>query len=180
MIDSLRSTKLTLMCVGVTWLSAAPTANGADRTSIQFDVRDERSELMPCRVHLRDHNRQPIRAEGMPFWNDHFVCGGFVTVNVPPGDYAWDIERGPEYTRRSGNSTVKTGNQARVSVALKRIANLRSEGWASGDLHVHRSVSEIKRLMLAEDLHFAPVIGWWNTPAPNAKAGRGDRISLRW
>ena len=63
---------------------------------------------------------------------------------------------------------VKVGEPVTVDVTLARIANLRSEGWYSGDMHVHRPVNEIERLMMAEDLDFAPVIGWWNTPAKNA------------
>ena len=111
-----------------------------------------------------------VNPTGYPFWTDHFVCPGQATIPVAPDEYEWEIERGPEYRRSSGRVKVKAGETAEVKVTLTPIASLRDEGWCSGDLHVHRPVSEIEQLMSAEDLDFAPVIGWWNSPAPNAVA----------
>jgi hypothetical protein len=39
---------------------------------------------------------------------------------------------------------------------------MKKEGWWSGDLHVHRDPQDMPLLMLAQDLHVAPVITWWN------------------
>ena len=58
---------------------------------------------------------------------------------------------------------VDEGKNRNVDVTLMRIANLRKEGWFCGDLHVHRAPSDMKLLMQAEDLDFAPVITWWNS-----------------
>ncbi|MCA9147583.1 MAG: hypothetical protein KDB05_32650, partial [Planctomycetales bacterium] len=76
--------------------------------------------------------------------------------------------RGPEYQRLIGTVDVESGTSPSIKKQIDRITSLRDEGWFSGDLHVHRPVAEIESLMLAEDLDFAPVIGWWNTPAPDA------------
>jgi hypothetical protein len=81
---------------------------------------------------------------------------------LAPGKYDYAIERGPEYQRQTGQITITAGEDAKLNVTLDRIANLRADGWYSGDLHVHRPVEEIELLMQAEDLDFAPVITWWN------------------
>ena len=67
---------------------------------------------------------------------------------------------------------------ANANVTLSRIALLRDEGWYSGDLHIHRPVSDIELLMSAEDLHFAPVIEWWNKPSPNSTAIQQTEIQF--
>src|SRR5262249_42167561 len=57
-----------------------------------------------------------------------------------------------------------------LHVQLGRIADLQKLGWYSGDLHIHRPLSDIELLMRAEDLHIGPVITWWN--ARNAWASQ--------
>lgn len=136
--------------------------------TIQINVSDASGQPVACRVHLTNDQGQPQKADGQPFWHDHFVCSGRVATDLPAGSYTWQIERGPEWTRASGRFDVMDGQPATVDLTLARIASLRAEGWYSGDMHVHRPVNEIERLMMAEDLDFAPVIGWWNTPAKNA------------
>ncbi|MHC4177444.1 MAG: CehA/McbA family metallohydrolase, partial [Planctomycetota bacterium] len=67
-----------------------------------------------------------------------------------------------EYERYSGTFELAASQDKSISVRLKRIADLATRGWYSGDLHVHRPVEDMKLLMRAEDLHVAPVITWWN------------------
>ncbi len=140
----------------------------ADHGRIEFNVRDEQASTLPCRIHLTDAQGQPVPVNDYPYWNDHFVCDGRATVTAAAGTYTWEIERGPEYLKASGKVEVETEKPGSVAVRLQRIADLSQDGWISGDLHVHRPVEQIEALMLAEDLRFAPVIGWWNTPAPDA------------
>ncbi|MEM8735548.1 MAG: CehA/McbA family metallohydrolase [Planctomycetota bacterium] len=151
-------------------LILAQPVSQAETGKIQFHVRDEAGQFLPCRIHLHDPNGNAVRAFGQPFWNDHFACSGAVAADTPPGKCKWIVERGPEYRSASGSVSVVEDETSEVNIVLERITSLRDEGWYSGDLHVHRPVEQIKSLMLAEDLHFAPVIGWWNTPAPNAIA----------
>ncbi len=129
---------------------------------LRFEITDVRGHALPCRVHLVDERGTPQRVEAYPYWNDHFVCLGESTLNLAPGDYGYTIERGPEYESAAGNVKLLPGGDATVTITLRRIADLRQRGWHSGDLHVHRPVSQIETLMRAEDLGFAPVITWWN------------------
>jgi hypothetical protein len=124
---------------------------------------------LPCRIHLKDAAGKPQRASGLPFWNDHFVCRGTAQLALPPGKYTYEVERGPEYERHSGSITLMAGATTKLHVELRRLTNLSTEGWWSGELHVHRRVEDVELLMQAEDLHVAPVITWWNNQNAWAK-----------
>ena len=117
---------------------------------------------VPCRIHLKDAAGEPKQAASLPFWRDHFVCPGTVTLQLLSGLYTFEIERGPEYLSHAGSFQIVLGKVKKLQIALDRITDLKVEGWWSGDLHLHRSVRDVQLLMRAEDLHIAPVITWWN------------------
>lgn len=140
-------------------------------STVKFVVAEKQTgQPIPCRIHLLDRAGKAQRAEHLPFWRDHFVCPGSAQLQLAPGDYTYEVERGPEYAAARGVVSITKGNRAEVSVSLERLANLASEGWWSGELHVHRPLSEIELLMQAEDLHIAPVITWWH----NRRASRSE------
>jgi hypothetical protein len=124
----------------------------------------------PCRIYLTGPDGKPVKPPGLPFWKDHFTCPGTVRLDLPPGEYAYEIERGPEFGRDSGTFTLEGPAESggarpagrTISIALPRIADLRAEGWWSGDLHIHRAPEEIALHLEAEDLAIGPVITWWN------------------
>ena len=140
--------------------SAAVTNIKAD-VVLEFVARDEANQISPCRLHLRDPSGKPVKAPGLPFWHDHFVCTGKVSLTLPPGDYVYEIERGPEY-RSISNSITLADKPLSVTNQLRRITDLSREGWWSGETHVHRNSEYVPLLMQAEDVHFAHVITWWN------------------
>src|SRR5262249_47711928 len=107
-------------------------------TELQVEVTDASSHALPCRIHLTDAAGKAQQAPGQPFWRDHFVCDGRVSLKLSPGRYRYEIERGPEWQRLSGTVELKAGRDHTLAVQLQRIADLAAEGWFSGDLHVHR------------------------------------------
>ena len=116
---------------------------------------------MPARIHLRNQTGEAQRPPGFPSFHDHFAFPGRASLDLPPGRYTYEVERGPEFTRASG-SFIASGNAATIQVRLKRIADMARQGWFSGDLHVHRKFEDIDAIMLAEDLRIAPVATWGN------------------
>ena len=150
--------------LAISWSNSTCYADGTGRLTFQVD--DNQREPLPCRIHLVDDNGKPQRAQGLPFWHDHFVCQGRVDLDLPPGKFKYTVERGPEYESLSGMVRVEAGRESTQAVTLNRIANLRAQGWYSADLHVHRAVADVEKLMLAEDLDYAPVITWWNQRNP--------------
>ena len=117
---------------------------------------------MPARIHLKDAAGKIHKPAQFPFWSDHFVCPGEARVDLGPGRWTMEIERGPEFSAHRSDFTVIAGTPTNVNVTLERIANLAEEGWWSGELHVHRPVRDAELLMRAEDLHVAQFITWWN------------------
>src|SRR6516162_1849280 len=61
---------------------------------------------VPCRVHLKDAKGKGLKADGLPFWNDHFVCRGEVALDLSPRNYTVEIERGPEYSLYADSFTL--------------------------------------------------------------------------
>jgi hypothetical protein len=156
--------KLALVVCAIACLSAAFGAAQPSAVMVTFHFLEAGLEHpVACRVHLKDAAGKAIRAPDLPFWKDHFVCAGEVTLPLVPGSYSYEVERGPEYRVTAGTLIVKTGPAQTVTNHLQRFVDLAKEGWWSGELHVHRPLAEIELLMRSEDLHIAPVITWWNT-----------------
>jgi hypothetical protein len=143
------------------FLLAIPVVAVAKPVEVEIAILDRATnQPIPCRVHLKDAAGKPVKAPGLPFWFDHFVCHGSVQLLLEPGKYTIEVERGPEYSRIT--DTIEFQNKRRLTYELRRQVAMAKEGWWSGELHVHRPVEDIELLMRAEDLHVAPVITWWN------------------
>jgi hypothetical protein len=135
----------------------------AESSQVEITVLSEATgKPVPSRIHIRDAAGKPQRASGLPFWHDHFVCRGHARLELAPGKYTYEVERGPEHEPRTGSFTLTCGAEKKLTVQLRRLIDLPAEGWWPGDLHVHRPVEDAELLMQAEDLHVAPIITWWN------------------
>ena len=145
---------------GAALLALALVPAGRDAFRIEITVVDEATRKpLACRLHVRDAAGKPVKPAGLPFWRDHFVCAGSATLDLPAGEYSYEVEHGPEWSRASGTFTATVH---KAEVGLKRLADLKRGGWWSGDLHIHRALEEAELHASAEDLHIAPVITWWN------------------
>jgi hypothetical protein len=134
-------------------------------TKGEFEIRvvdDATGEPVAARMHLRNARGRPIQPRNLPAWHDHFVFPGQVVLELSPGEYRYELERGPEYRLVAGHFTIQRRATDNTLVRLPRIAHMAAEGWWSGDLHIHRRAADLPLLMLAEDLHVAPNIAWWN------------------
>ncbi len=157
----------------------------ADTGQLRLGVVDRQTgQPIACRMHLRNAAGRPRKPRNLPFWEDHFVFPGEVTLTLPLGEYFFELERGPEYVQRSGRFTINRFADDSKEVDMRRFVDMSSHGWWSGDLDVRRPVREIELLMTADDLHVAPVVTWWNhkndwrgKPAPEDLLVRfdGDR-----
>ena len=147
---------------------------------LEIRVSDsETGELIPVRMHLKDSRGKPVRPRRLVYWHDHFVFPGKVVLELRPGTYTFEMERGPEYKIRSGHFTIRRGDADNKQVTMERFADLKKEGWWSGDLHIHRHIRDIQLLMQAEDLHVGPVITWWNDKNAWASAKPPDPLLVQ-
>ena len=115
-----------------------------------------------ARMHLRDKRNRPVRPKGMLAWHDHFLVERTARLELRPGAYHFEIERGPEYRVRHGHFTIEPGAEETHTVELERFVDLAREGWYSGDLHIHRKPEQMASLVRAEDVRVAPVVTWSN------------------
>lgn len=151
--------RLAILILTVVPLSARAASTG----ELELRVVDADSrEPVAVRMHLKDQRGRPVKVRDVPFWKDHFVFDGQIVLELRPGLYTFELERGPEYRVRTGNFMIKRGDTDTKEVEMQRFTHLAKEGWWSGDLHIHRDPQDIELLMRAEDLHIGPVITWWN------------------
>lgn len=100
-------------------------------------------------------SRQPGSSENYTELSAHpFVA------DLPPGRYTLTAERGHEYL--PAVQVVTVGREPlEVRLQIERWIDMASQGWYSGDTHVHRSLDELPLALLAEDLNIAFPITYW-------------------
>lgn len=79
-----------------------------------------------------------------------------------PGKYTLTVERGKEYLTATEQVEV-ADKPVSVTIKLKRWINMAERGWYSGDTHVHRAISELSNVALAEDLNMIYPMSQWVT-----------------
>lgn len=103
-----------------------------------------------------------INAESIESHTCVLSSGG--TYHVEPGTYRLTAERGKEYRPTEIEIEVATGGSEQV-VPLHRWINLAERGWYSGETHLHRTIDELRTVILAEDLNVAFPLSYWETRA---------------
>jgi hypothetical protein len=169
----MRLLRLFLLChlTPLLWPSFAYAADG----KLLLTVVDAKTQKpVACRMHLVGPGARPKRIEGAPFWNDHFVFPGTITLNLATGHYTFELERGPEYFNVTGNFIIERSADDTKRVELRRVVDMAKEGWWSGDLYLRRDVRDIQLIMSADDLHVAQAVTWWNEK--NDLAGKNLKL----
>jgi hypothetical protein len=96
-----------------------------------------------------------------PYEYQYFHAQGGAELVLPVGEAQIEVIRGTEFRPIRRSVKIESGSTAELEVSLERIADLASEGWWSGDLHVHMNYAgayqmDPERLAFsaaAEDLH---------------------------
>jgi hypothetical protein len=150
------------------------------RNWVHVQVLDDATgRPVPCRVHFRSPEGIPYQPHGHPDhvarnlddWN--WDVGGDVRLGaqtyayidgtcqgwLPRGELVVDIARGFEYAPLRQTVHIEPG-QDRLTVRLRRIANMAAQGWWSGDCHVHfLSTTGAQLEQLGEDLRVVNLLG---------------------
>ncbi len=88
-------------------------------------------------------------------------------VDLQPGRYQIQIERGKEYLPLS--VTIEMGEQDQAKTfRLRRWINMAERGWYSGETHVHRRIRELPNVQLAEDLNVSFPVTFWTVKSAEA------------
>ncbi|MBW2716068.1 MAG: CehA/McbA family metallohydrolase, partial [Deltaproteobacteria bacterium] len=169
------------------WVQEIP---GGRREEIRALRRKYRQPTGRLRIRIIDHTRTflvPARlsvtdAEGRGYAPDdalwhaddgfdrskrrseyqYFHTLGQAEFELPVGQYEVEVIRGTEFRPVRRKVKIKSDSRrTKIDVSIERIADLESEGWWSGDLHVHMNYGGAYRMnpaklafqASAEDLH---------------------------
>lgn len=142
-------------------------AFAASTGQLELTVVDKETGLpVACRMHLVGPKKRPFKPDKTPYWYDHFVVPGKITLKLPVGNYSFTIERGLEYLNQDGHFSIEHFADDSKRIELKRFVDMAADGWWSGDLDVRRPTRDIELLMAADDLHVAEVVSWQNEKNP--------------
>ncbi len=134
-------------------------------TTAAFTIRDKSGRVYP----------NPARrlAPDFFFHNQIYRADG-ESVHLAPGEYVFEVGRGPEYIIEKHAVQVPDGVvSTRQSFNLTRWIHPKERGWFSGDHHVHAagckhydsptegvSPADMMRHILGEDLNIGCVLSW--------------------
>ena len=157
----------------------SPIANSQQQRSISLNITDaDTRKPLAARVYLRDEAGKhyfvsPAAGQGSAVryekqnWNNKESIEYHTTVSphpvfamVPPGKYVLTVERGKSYHPWQQEFEVGDADVV-VPVLLRRWVNMAQRGWYSGDTHIHRTIDELRNIILAEDLNVVfPLTNW--------------------
>ncbi len=81
-------------------------------------------------------------------------------AELPPGSYTITVERGKEWLPL--NCEIEVAEESLdLDLPVQRWVNMAEDGWFSGETHVHRMITELPNVMLAEDLNVAFPLSYW-------------------
>lgn len=145
------------------------TAVAAKKGEVEIRVVDSKSgEPIGVRMHLKDQKQKAVKPPKSVFWHDHFVFDGSIKLELAPGNYTFELERGPEYKIRTGYFSIEDKASDVKELTMERFIDMTADGWYSGDLFLQRSAADVELLMRAEDLHIAPLIAWSGKLTPKS------------
>src|SRR5262245_26271405 len=90
---------------GGSWGLAPAPAHAAGQLELVVTDRDTGNPIA-VRMHLKNPAGKRQRGGKAPFWQDHFVFDGKITLTLPRGNYAFEMERGLEYLTRTGTFEI--------------------------------------------------------------------------
>ncbi len=92
-----------------------------------------------------------------------FYTGGNYSQDVPAGRYTVVVSKGPEYRFSVHHVEVDGGHTTNLSAQLERYIDMPSQGWMSGDVHIHLARNEASNdkllsFLSAEDVHLSNLL----------------------
>lgn len=146
--------------------------------NVQLSVLDEDKSPTTANFVIRDTMGRvyPLPSRRLApdfFFHDQVYRHDGESVFLPPGEYTFIANRGPEYLPQVQKVLVPDAAEYRVSFQLKRWSHVAKRGWFSGDHHVHAAgcahydsptegvgPEAMMRHILGEDLNVGCVLSW--------------------
>jgi hypothetical protein len=143
-----------------------------DKGKLNVRLSDERGNAIAARCYLTgadglayvpDGNLQYVTPLGGEYY--FYADSGF-ELELPTGIAALQIVVGPEFEPLSEDVTILAGATKEINLQPKRLMNMTSRGWYSGDVHIHANLisnniigpRDVFLAARAEDLNVANVL----------------------
>ena len=105
------------------------------------------------------------RLPSLPYWSDPvmYQTPSEFTIRLPAGRWRISVEHGMEYIPVT-EEFATSGGTLEKTIRLERWIDLPSEGWTSGDVHVHHPTTEkahrdyLLEYAKAEDVHLVNIL----------------------
>ena len=114
-------------------------SNSKKPTPVRISFRSKEGRYIPPYGHRSEVNDGWFQDYGADLRLRHsffaYIDGNF-QIELPTGEVYVELSKGFEYEATRQKLTIAPGQQD-LNLELSRIADLRSEGWVSGDTHVH-------------------------------------------
>ncbi|MBM4001494.1 MAG: hypothetical protein FJ297_18495 [Planctomycetes bacterium] len=173
-------------------IESAYATTAMAQTPVRLRIVDRATQRpLAARVHLRredgswhffrtaDTGGSAVRYEKQNWINagsvEYHTClsAHDAVCEVMPGNYVLTVERGKEFFPETLNLVVG-GEPLDVAVEMRPWIDMAGRGWYSGETHLHRTIDELRTIVLAEDLNVAMPLTYWVTRAGGAPA-QGDK-----
>jgi len=131
-------------------------ADGAPAAARVFVVGPDGKAVQPL-----DGLNYIMLMRGKPF----FYIDGKASLDVPAGTITVGVARGFEYRPVLLSLDVPEGKTVRHTLSLERWIDLPSQGWYSGEMHIHpfdQEPEDTSVCLLGEDLHVSNLLIWGN------------------
>ena len=103
-----------------------------------------------------------------------------VALKLPVGKYTFQLQRGPEYYPSTATSASTTSPRTPRKWPCGATSTWRPKAGTRGDLYVRRPVRDAELLMMADDLHVAQFVTWWNDKSDWGARPARPRQRIRW
>jgi hypothetical protein len=132
-------------------LHAAPRPDGQLEIAV---VDSQTGQPIAARMHLRNTRRRPVELNlpNIAEFAGHFYIDGRLVLPLRRGQYAFELDAGPEYLNQTGHFEIDRHADDTKRIEMKRFANLAEEGWWAGDLDVDRNPRDLPLIFRAEQL----------------------------
>ncbi len=175
------ASRLSAFVIGFALVSVTPDLNAAEFRGRVVDA--DTGEPIPARVYVRDGvgdfhfvtseegTAVPYREQWIPMPTSierHTTISAHpFHIELSPGTYFLEVARGKEYLPFRAEIQMED-QPVEKTIELRRWVNPADRGWYSGETHVHRRISELPNVMLAEDLNVAFPVTFWTISADSA------------
>ncbi len=149
----------------------------AAQGQLELRITDaETGQPMAALMELRDQRGRLRRMRGIPTVGHAFVVDGVIVFKLPPGNYTFSIECGPEYLPQTGNFQILSAASDNHTVSLTRFVDMKALGWRSIEFVESADIDRLEIASRAADLQL--ILGSMNVPLPwqERKSVVGDRL----